>query len=349
MKKKSRLLSIVAAVLILAVVFSGCSSKGNSASPMVTTEMYDYAEAPMAEEGRGDYGETDTAAVTGASDSQALSAIYNSDYQKIIYSANIDLETKEFVRIMNALTEKTAEMGGYVQDSSVSGREPTQWGDSGRYGNITLRVPAKKLEEFLAFAEGEADVISRSLSSSNITDTYYDAVSRKETLEIQLERLESILTESQTLADVLALETEIARVRGDIESLQGRLNSWDKDVSYSTVYISVRELTNFDRPTAQNQTLGDRVSQASANAWTQAGENLQSFVVWLVRSLPTLILLAVIAVVIWLIVRSIAKKSRIRRAQEMERRMNQGQSGTARSSMPFDVRNDAPDGNDKKE
>ena len=51
---------------------------------------------------------------------------------------------------------------------------------------------------------------------------YYDAQGRKETYEIQLQRLEAILTEAAELSDIIALETEIARVRYEIEALEKR-------------------------------------------------------------------------------------------------------------------------------
>jgi hypothetical protein len=80
------------------------------------------------------------------------------------------------------------------------------------------------------------------LSAQDITEQYFD-------LEIRLanqRRLETRLLEllerrTNELSDLLEIEREAARVRGEIEQLEGRKRFWDNQVSLSTLQVELHE------------------------------------------------------------------------------------------------------------
>lgn len=63
---------------------------------------------------------------------------------------------------------------------------------------------------------------------------------------------------TETVEDVLAVEKELERVRGDIESLTGRLNYLDDRVEFSTINIYVTE----PRPITRSWGIRDAVSES---------------------------------------------------------------------------------------
>lgn len=75
---------------------------------------------------------------------------------------------------------------------------------------------------------------------------------------MQLERLKSILVETDNLADVIALETEIARVTMEIEALTGELRRYDALIEYTTIDITVYETVYREGPAAA-KTVGERI------------------------------------------------------------------------------------------
>ena len=321
MKKGYKIFSAVLAIVLLCVVAVGCASSKyseNQSTSMAAPAAAPEAPAPAPEISYSSQmdtkGKSEAGYGMGGTDVGKISV----QDQKIIFNAYLELETKNFEDVLDSIAAKVAALGGYTESSNVSGRKPEKWNDPGRYASITVRIPADKLDEFLAQAKSFADVLSENKSSDNVTQQYYDSQSRKKTLEIQLERLENILTKSEKLEDILALETEIARIRYEIESLTTNLRNWDNYVAYSTATLNIQELTSFDTPGAQQQTFGERLLQAAQKAAIGTGEALQNFAIWIINAIPTLVILAIIGVIVWLIVRGIrkARAKRIHKRQD---------------------------------
>ncbi len=65
--------------------------------------------------------------------------------QKLIYTGNIEVETQQFEDDFQMLKQKVSEMGGYLSGESVSGTVPVAYGDPGRRGELTARIPTEKI------------------------------------------------------------------------------------------------------------------------------------------------------------------------------------------------------------
>ena len=173
-----------------------------------------YAAAPqttVAEETKASDG------VYGESTSSGADANYGN--HKIIATYTIEMNTDEFDTHYQMLKDKCAELGGYVQSASVSGTKPETYNDSGRYASIAFRIPSEEAEAFVEYTSGTGTITYSNSDTQDITLEYYDSETRLSVLRTQLSRLQSILVETDNLADVIELEKEIARVyyrnRGD--------------------------------------------------------------------------------------------------------------------------------------
>lgn len=316
---KSLASKAVCLFLVLALSVTGCAS-GNTASSVpqkdAAAESYDAGFGGSEEYGYDMQEEMPAPEPMASAAPQGMGSLANTSLktdgeartQKVIRNASMSLETKTFDESLQSLTETVDQMGGYIQSTNVEGKKPEQWGDSGRYAYLVARIPAERLDEFLGGVSQSFSVISQSTDANDITSQYYDVEGRKKTYETQLARLEAILTDAATLADVLALETEIARVRYEIESLETELRGWDNQVNYSTVSLDIRELTEFSRPQASEQSLGERISLAFSGAVRGTGDFFQDALVWLVGALPALLILAIIILLLWLLWRKVLSK-----------------------------------------
>ena len=76
---------------------------------------------------------------------RAAAAAHSTDHAKIIYTANLSLESKDYDAARAALDAALAEAGGYLESSS----EYSDAGDS-RSVSLTYRVPQQNYENFLA-------------------------------------------------------------------------------------------------------------------------------------------------------------------------------------------------------
>ena len=87
------------------------------------------------------------------------------------------------------------------------------------------------------------------------------------------------------LADLLEAERELARVRTDIDAMEGRKRLWDNQIAYSTVTINVHE----PGPVVQ----GGGVFRTLWRSFGQSGENFVLTVAKLIALAGTLVPLAV--------------------------------------------------------
>lgn len=105
---------------------------------------------------------------------------------------------------------------------------------------------------------------------------------------------------------MLTLQKRLSETEQDIASLEARLRSYDNRVTYSTVTLTMREVIEFT-PT-EAPTFADRISKAFTSSWESFAEFWQDFAVFFVSALPTLCVIAIIAVTVIVIVVASAKK-----------------------------------------
>ena len=236
MKKRSLLASLLAALLVL-VVFTGCAASSKMAAADTASAPNGYydskqeaaaaetpMEAPAEPEEEFAY---DTVATTEAGSGAAETPEPDdsvADYTaKIIYTASVSIETTEFDKAVAALESQVQKIGGFVESSNVTG--DTQYNSDGttsivnRWAYYTVRIPCEQFEAFLHETEGFGNVISTSRDAQNVTSAYTDYEARLSSLNTQEERLLDMLSKSEDVETLIALEQRLADVRYELESI----------------------------------------------------------------------------------------------------------------------------------
>ena len=232
--------------------------------------------------------------------------------QKLITTMVINAETEDLDALMPQLTDRVAEVGGYIEYQN------TYYGSSyssyrHRSANIVARIPAEKLSDFLLHVEGTSNVISKQQSQDNVTLQYVYTESRMAALEAERDRLMELLEQAGDLSDLLQIEERLTDVLYDLESTTAQLRSLDNQVSYATVELFIEEVKVLTE--TQQQTVWQRIGSGFGENLRNIGEALVDFFVWLVTYSPQLI---VFAGVIYLIVRIIRRSVKKRRAKKAE-------------------------------
>ena len=228
--------------------------------------------------------------------------------RKIVKTVELSLECYDYTATASAVTDAADAVGGYVESCEEYGTSMLS-SDSrvGRHGRYTVRVPADKLDEFTAaISGGDVNVLSRSESTDDITDSYYDTESRISSLRTQLERLEQLLGEASDVSTMLDIESRLAEVRYELESYQSTMQRYEKRIAYSTVNISITEVRVYSEQSEDS--FAQRLGKAFSSSWADFVDGLGNFAVGLVYVFPVLLLLAVIAVIVVLIVRSVRRR-----------------------------------------
>ncbi len=154
----------------------------------------------------------------------------------LIYSAGLQLAVTDIQKALARAQELAEEAGGYLQSMSQS--------------QITVRVPAKAFEEVLGKLEAMGQVLDKSIQANDVTDEYVDLALRLKNAEALRDRLLAILEKATTVEDMLKVETELNRVREEVERLKGRLADLDRRIAYSTIEIAFVEAAT---PTAKKR------------------------------------------------------------------------------------------------
>ena len=210
--------------------------------------------------------------------------------EKIIYTADIALETKNYDDARAALEQALADAGGWMESSSEYSY------DNARTLSMTLRVPAGNYESFLAAAGETASLVRRSENADDVTAQYTDVAGRIANLEGQRDRLRELQAGAETLSDLLAIEAQLSDVQYQLESWQGQLDWYDDQIASCTVTINLREVETY---TPTGETFLERLGAAFAEGWQNFVTGLASIAVVLAGLWPVVLLvIAVLAVVI---------------------------------------------------
>lgn len=205
---------------------------------------------------------------------------------KIIYTARLTLETKDYDAARAALEQALADAGGWMENSSES-----SYDDSSRSLSMTLRVPAENYESFLTAAGQAASLVNRSESADDVTAQYTDVAGRIANLEGQRDRLRELQASAGTLSDLLDIEAQLSDVQYQLESWQSQLDWYDDQVASCTVTVSLREVETY---TPTGETFLERLGAAFAEGWQNFVAGLASIAVVLAGLWPVVVIVAAV-------------------------------------------------------
>jgi len=226
---------------------------------------------------------------------------------KIIRRVNMEVETQEFDDLINTIDQQIDRLGGYVESSQITGQRYYYKNDS-RYGNIVARIPKDRLDEFINNIYDSANVIDKNESTENVTLQYINAESHKKTLEIEQERLLALLGKTETLEDILVLESRLSSIRFELQNYEIQLRTYDNLVEYSTVSLNITEVERISPVSEEKGNVWNRISTGFGDTIYNISEGLQNFLVWFVVNIPYIIIWAVIIIVGLLIGRRFYRK-----------------------------------------
>src|SRR5262249_15193274 len=118
-----------------------------------------------------------------------------------------------------------------------------------RQGRWTVRIPVPRFQPFLDAAVALGDVQRNRTDSQDITDEYTDLEARIKNKQVLEDRLKEIAkARTEKMAELLEVERELSRVRGEIEQMLGRLQMLGKLSALTTVHVTIREIKDYVPP-----------------------------------------------------------------------------------------------------
>lgn len=311
----------IVCLLLAVLTMLGLCACGGSAKETAAYDSAPREPAAMAEEAvemEMAYANGSQSYSVGTTDSSASDTVVNRsfDSEKIIYSCYAEIETLTFEESCQEITKLIARYGGFLEKSTVSGHNYNYEGR--RNAEYVIRIPRESFEEVTGSLSNIGNVPYCSISAENITSQYRDTESRLATYQVEEERLLAMLEKAETVADMLEIESRLAEVRYEIESLTTTILGWDSLVSYSTLTIYLQEVIEY---TAEPElTYWQRIGKGFMRTLRDVGEFFKDLLRVFIVSLPVLVLLGAVAVIVVVIVRFQKKRRAAKKAwkQDME-------------------------------
>ena len=293
-------LSITLVLVMLLSLLTACG--GSSATDSVAREY--AAEAPAAMESGSSL--TDSGNGSGSASLP--------ENRKWIITVDMSAETEDLDALMASLDDTIADLGGYVEDQNIYNGS-TYSDHRYRNANLTVRIPADRVHEFTENVAGIANVVRKNMNQNDVTLSYVDTESRIKALRVEEERLLTLMEQAETMADLLEIEARLTDVRYELENYTARLRTFDNQIDYATIHLDIEEVKVYTT-VVEEQTVWERISEGFIGNLHSLGNNLLEFVIYLLVSLPYLVLYGVIALVIILIVKRSRKKKGPKKAPQ---------------------------------
>lgn len=225
--------------------------------------------------------------------------------QVIIRTGQAVLEVDSLERAIAQLTLLAQRAGGYVTDTRISAGEEQR-----RSGQITLRVPAARFDGLVTGLATAGEVEEVNVTSEDVSEEFVDLSARAANARRTEERLLELLrTRTGSLEDVLAVEREVARVREEVERIEGRLRFLRSRAALSTLVVSLHEPESLagDAPP-----VGETLLEAFGRAWG----NFVYFIAGLISALGVLVPLGLLLVAAFWAYRRLRRARRVRSPRE---------------------------------
>ncbi len=211
--------------------------------------------------------------------------------RKLIRNGHLEFKTDDVKKAKVEIEKISKELNGYISDETENNY------DARVQYNQTIRVPADQFDALIASIEKLADKVeNKGINTQDVTEEFIDVEARLKTKKELETRYSEILRQAKTVSEILEVESQLANVRAEIESMTGRLNYLKNQVSFSTLNVSYYQVLGTDFGFAS------KFVQSLKDGW----DNLLSFLIGLVSLWPFVLGIGVI--IFWWIKRRRAKQ-----------------------------------------
>lgn len=327
MKKKKTGGRVLAAIMFCALLCNNVTGCGNAKYYSMDTVSNGSDENTDADYGIQYNAEADAGAVeekevsaenaagtsaTGDSETETAD-IVQSDRNKIIKRYYYNYETEKFDDAYAYLREQIKKYQGYISSSELEGADY-------RTLTLTARIPAENSDAFTGSMGNLGTVISQSESAEDVTLQYTDTESRIASLKTEQERLNELIKKADDLESIITLEERLTEVRYELENYQSRKNLYDDLITYSTVNITLSEVSYTVE--VDDSTFISRISTGLEKSFRDIKNGFVNFLAAFIILLPYLVVWAVILLIILWIIRRFIRRVKDRKKRKAGQKVN---------------------------
>jgi hypothetical protein len=233
----------------------------------------------------------------------------------VIKNASLSIAVQDPTKNLDAITQLAEEFGGFVVSSSLynttlaNGAEVPQ-------GNITIRVPADRLDEALErIKTGAGRILDESVSGQDVTREYTDLQSRLRNLQDAETQLQQIMDDAFRTEDVINVFNQLTYYREQIEVIKGQIQYYEQSAAFSAITVDV-----LADAAVQPITIGGweptGVAREAVQALVNTLQNIADAAIWLaLYVLPVAVIVLIPLRLIWVGIKRWRNSRRVKVAE----------------------------------
>ncbi len=314
--------TFVSTVLVCALLaLAGCSAISGDSSDSVTTIDQEFAgapeEMPMTSDGVMSKNSEDEMLATDTAERSGDVAVDATD-RLIIRNKTMRIEVEEVDSAVSAIEKLAADHNGIItamqvatdNDTPVYRYDETTYSDGAALrGYVTVRVPAESYSAFLKGVTGIGTVLYQAEDAQDVTQQHVDMAARLDNLIAEETRLREFFDSATNVEEMLSIERELYRVRGEIESLDAQVKYLERQAAMATVTIDLTEPKPLVRPSGDDWGFGEAITDGFRGA---AGV-VRVAIMLAIATAP----LWLLALLVFFVVRTLLRKRALKRSQEV--------------------------------
>lgn len=292
MKPKQILCWIIPAVILFA-----CNNKNSQSDSVVnlenlkeTRKLKAPSEQPQESERKNPVGtQANNADTTTIATPPPVKTTTHIDWdKKIIKTATLRLEVKDFKKTNDAVHQTVKQFGGYVA------QEEQNTSDYKLETTVTLKVPVDQFDNLMnGLSATDAKVIERKITSEDVTGEVVDVKSRLEARKQMRLKYLDFLKQSKNMEEALHVQNEINDIQEEIEAAAGRVEYLTHQAAYSTIQLTFYQPLEGFNP--QNESPSFLVR--TVDAFKAGGKWFADVFVGLISIWPLILILCTVAFV----------------------------------------------------
>jgi hypothetical protein len=191
--------------------------------------------------------------------------------RKIVKTGSMTLEVEDIAETLDEVADMADELNGYVVSSYKYDYE-------GRVlGRITIRVPFEKFEEAFARLRQLATAVPHETTTAkDVTEEYVDLEAQLSNLLATEAQYLALLEEAESVEEMLMVQKELSKVRGEIEQIEGRMKYLEQTSETSLIEINLQETKGLAEPWSASNAF-----QSAVRGLTTFGRGLATVLIWL--------------------------------------------------------------------
>lgn len=158
--------------------------------------------------------------------------------RKLIKNVSVKIETTELEKSKEQIEKAIKDANGYIENSNYENNKDYSFA---RY-HLKIRIDTNQLETFSDSLNKIGTITFKNEETKDVTLEYSDMESYKKTLQIEQERILSLLEQSKDLEMIIQLEDKLSEIRYELERQESQLKLYDNLIEYSTIDLTLEEV-----------------------------------------------------------------------------------------------------------